>query len=125
MVTNKKVFITGGSGGIGSAICEKFINDNYSLVLTSSSLRHLYFAEKLNSSPNLNICKIILEGDLPRNYEYDHNQYDNFIEKHFASRHNSEVDFFSDSVKLLKEKSKIINIKKNEINNPSMVKLKN
>ena len=34
---SKKVFITGSSGGIGQAICEKFINKNYQLILTSSS----------------------------------------------------------------------------------------
>ena len=33
----KKIFITGASGGIGSAICKKFKNKNYTLVLTSSS----------------------------------------------------------------------------------------
>ncbi len=37
MNENKKVFITGGSGGIGSAICEKFLKNNFTLVLTSSS----------------------------------------------------------------------------------------
>ncbi len=35
--TLKKVFITGASGGLGSAICEKFFNNKYILVLTSSS----------------------------------------------------------------------------------------
>ena len=34
---SKKVFITGASGGIGSAICEKFKNKNYSLVLTATT----------------------------------------------------------------------------------------
>ena len=34
---NKKIFITGGTGGIGSAICDKFYKDKYTLVLTSSS----------------------------------------------------------------------------------------
>ena len=33
----KKILITGASGGIGSAIVDKFINNNYTLVLTSSS----------------------------------------------------------------------------------------
>ena len=33
----KKIFITGGSGGIGSSICSKFINKGFTLVLTSSS----------------------------------------------------------------------------------------
>ena len=37
MQDNKKVFITGASGGIGSAICEKFKNKNFTLILTSSS----------------------------------------------------------------------------------------
>ncbi len=34
---NQKVLITGASGGIGSAICEKFFSNNYTLILTSSS----------------------------------------------------------------------------------------
>ena len=33
----KKVLITGASGGIGASICNKFLNKNYTLVLTSSS----------------------------------------------------------------------------------------
>ena len=33
----KKIFITGGSGGIGSSICSMFINKGFTLVLTSSS----------------------------------------------------------------------------------------
>ena len=37
MTDNKKVFITGASGGIGSAICEKFYDNNYELVLVASS----------------------------------------------------------------------------------------
>ena len=37
----KKVFITGSSGGIGQAICEKFLNNNYELILTSSSKQKL------------------------------------------------------------------------------------
>ncbi len=39
----KKIFITGASGGIGSAICKKFIDKNFTLVLTASS------NEKLNN----------------------------------------------------------------------------
>ena len=33
----KKIFITGATGGIGSAITELFYNKKFSLVLTSSS----------------------------------------------------------------------------------------
>ena len=32
-----KIFITGASGGIGSAICKKFEIEKYTLVLTASS----------------------------------------------------------------------------------------
>jgi len=44
----KKLFITGASGGIGTAICQKFVKNNFKLILTSSSdekiekLRNLY-----------------------------------------------------------------------------------
>ena len=37
----KKVFITGASGGIGSAIVDKFAMNNYNLILTSSSKSNL------------------------------------------------------------------------------------
>ena len=46
MSKNKKIFLTGASGGIGSAICDKFLNNKYTLVLTSSS------GEKLNDLKN-------------------------------------------------------------------------
>ena len=42
----KKIFITGSSGGIGSAICEKFLNHDCKLILTSSSKEKL---DKLKS----------------------------------------------------------------------------
>ena len=35
--TNKKVLITGATGGIGKAICEKFLSKKFTLILTSSS----------------------------------------------------------------------------------------
>ncbi len=38
----KKIFVTGASGGIGSAICDKFFKNNFTLVLTS------YTEEKKN-----------------------------------------------------------------------------
>ena len=37
----KKILITGASGGIGSAISDKFYKDNFILILTSSSLENL------------------------------------------------------------------------------------
>ena len=65
MSMNKKIFITGSSGGIGSAICEKFYNQNFTLVLTSSSdkkldiLRNKYgdsnFYYKIDLSEEVNL----------------------------------------------------------------------
>ncbi len=43
----KKIFLTGASGGIGSAICNKFKKNNYKLILTSSS------EEKIESLKNI------------------------------------------------------------------------
>ena len=37
MTKINKVIITGSSGGIGSAICNKFRDNNFTLILTSSS----------------------------------------------------------------------------------------
>ena len=68
MSENGKIFITGASGGIGSAICDKFFNKDYKLVLTSSSndkilkLKdkygdgHYYYKIDLSNSENLEYC---------------------------------------------------------------------
>ena len=37
MNREKKIFVTGASGGIGTSICDKFIDKDFSLVMTSSS----------------------------------------------------------------------------------------
>ena len=46
MISSNKVLITGASGGIGSAICDKFNEFKFKLVLTSSSQENL---EKLKN----------------------------------------------------------------------------
>ena len=65
---NKKIFITGASGGIGSAICKKFLDKNFILVLTSSSDnnisklkeqygdKHFYYKIDLSNSKNVENC---------------------------------------------------------------------
>ena len=40
-MSNKKVLITGASGGIGNSLCEKFIASNCNLICTSSSIDRL------------------------------------------------------------------------------------
>ena len=68
MTDLKKIFITGGTGGIGSAICNNFLEKNYTLVLTSSSdekiknlkekygRNHFYYKVDLSVSDNLQEC---------------------------------------------------------------------
>ncbi len=68
MTMNKKIFITGASGGIGSAICEKYVDENYILVITSSSEdkilqlkkqygdKHHYYKIDLSDSTNVQNC---------------------------------------------------------------------
>ena len=43
MSATKKIFITGASGGIGTAICDKFLINGYKLIMTSSSEEKLLF----------------------------------------------------------------------------------
>ena len=72
-----KVFITGASGGIGSAICEKFNSEKYCLVLTSSSdekiqkLKNKYgdnhFYYKIDFSDNENLQQIL--NDVSNNHK--------------------------------------------------------
>ncbi len=68
MSENGKIFITGASGGIGSAICDKFFKRDFKLVLTSSSDEkilklkdkygdgHFYYKIDLSNSENLETC---------------------------------------------------------------------
>ena len=71
----KKIFVTGASGGIGSAICKKFADKNYTLVLTSSSdekiktLKKIYGSDQfyykidLSNAENLQICLNEISND--------------------------------------------------------------
>ena len=40
-MSNKKVLITGASGGIGNELCKKFIESSYQIICTSSSVDKL------------------------------------------------------------------------------------
>ena len=64
----KKIFITGASGGLGRAICKKFLKQNFTLVITSSSNEkieklkniygnnHFYYKVDLSDSSDLKNC---------------------------------------------------------------------
>ena len=71
----KKIFLTGASGGIGSAICNKFKDNDYKLVLTSSSdekiknLKNIYGSDQyyyktdLSDPTNLQDCLDEISND--------------------------------------------------------------
>ncbi len=75
MEISNKIFITGASGGIGSALCNKFINKDYRLVLTASSDEKLenlkrvygknnfYYKVDLSDSSNLQNCLENISSD--------------------------------------------------------------
>lgn len=90
---------------------------NKILIITSCSLRHYYFAHTLLKFLNNVSIKIILEGDLQKTFLYKKINYsNNILKNHFNSRHNSEIDFFSDSHYILKNKNSYFNIKKGKLN---------
>lgn len=61
--------------------------------------------------------KIIFEGNLQKTYSYKRINYsNNILKNHFNSRYNSEIDFFSDSHYILKNKNRYFNIKKGKLN---------
>ena len=69
-IEGKKIFITGSTGGIGTAVCERFIKKNCILVLTSSSDEKLEKLKKIygnnHSYYNLNLSNI---EDLEKNMQ--------------------------------------------------------
>mgnify|MGYP001395676886 FL=1 len=90
---------------------------NKIIIITSCSLRHLYFAQGLVKSLNNINFKIILEGETPKKNSYKETSFSkNIIENHFNARHNSEIDFFSESCDILNDKNILFNIKKGLLN---------
>ena len=61
-IEGKTIFITGSTGGIGAAICNKYLNKNCILILTSSSEEKLEKLKKLygnkHSYYNLDLSNI-------------------------------------------------------------------
>ena len=95
---------------------------NKLVLITSSSLRHLYFAKKINDFFKGSIIKIYIESTNDINYRYiqDYKNEGN-INNHFIQRHNSEVDFFSGSEVILKKSDIVRTIQKGAINDQKII----
>ena len=75
MRQSKKIFITGASGGIGSAICDKFFQKKFTLIMTSSSEdkilklkekygnNHYYYKVDISDSKILQNCLNQISND--------------------------------------------------------------
>ena len=96
---------------------------NKILIITSGSLRHLYFANSFVKSFTESKFKIIIEGKLNFPTSINNSKSGDIIEDHFILRGNSEYRFFSGSDVILKQKEKILNLQKGEINTLETIKL--
>jgi len=95
---------------------------NKIIIITSCSLRHLYFADRVIKSLNNIYFEIILEGDIPKNSSYEKISFSkNIIKNHFNYRHNSEIDFFSESYEILQNKHILYNIGKGKLNDDKTI----
>ena len=79
-IEGKKIFITGSTGGIGTAICNKYLNKNCILILTSSSDEKLEKLKKLygnkHSYYNLDLSNIDNLEKKMKNISKEHKDID-------------------------------------------------
>ena len=94
---------------------------NKLVLITSSSLRHLYFAKTINDFFKNSIVKIYIESTDDINYRYVQENKNGIINNHFNQRHNSEVDFFSGSEVILKKRDIVRTIQKGAINDQNII----
>ena len=95
---------------------------NRLVLIISSSLRHLYFAKKINDQLKGCVVKIYIEttADFSESH-LSNKENQNMIDIHFIQRYNSEIDFFSDASDILEEKQKLKLINKGAINNENII----
>ena len=94
------------------------------IILTSDDIRHNYFKIRFSNSPGIEVIKTYVESENEFELKFKKicdETLDDQLKLHFALRHNSEYDFFSDIIQICEDRSQTKFIKKNEINNESLV----
>ena len=93
------------------------------VIITSNAIRHQYFKICLSKVEKINVLKSYVESD---NYQADLNLIENKkfddLSAHFAARHNTEHDFFSDIIRTSQDQSNTILIKKEEVNRGHIIR---
>ena len=85
------------------------------VIITSNSIRHNYFKVVFSQNKNIKILRTYIESD--SNFELKSknicdSNLDNKVELHFDARHNTEYDFFSDTLTYCEDRSNSKVIKK-------------
>jgi len=94
------------------------------VIITSNSIRHNYFKVVFSQNKNIKILRTYIESD--SNFELKSknicdSNLDNKVELHFDARHNTEYDFFSDTLTYCEDRSNSKVIKKGNINNQDII----
>ena len=93
------------------------------VIITSDSLRHRYFKLRFGVSSSIKVLRTYVETtSLEEVNYYKYNSSDDLSDIHYKTRHNTERDFFLDSITYIPDKTNSIYIKKGAINEDRIIK---
>ena len=91
-LNNKKIFVTGASGGIGTALCDKFIESNSTMILTSSNQDKVNILKNKYGNDHfyyvLDFLNIEKFSEKVMDISSEHNDVDNLINNRGINSHN-------------------------------------
>jgi len=94
------------------------------VIITSDSIRHNYFKTVFSHNKDINILRSYVEStstfELTKK-KIDKNSLSDLADLHLIARHNTEYDFFSDTIEYCEDRSNSKIIKKGDINKSKIV----
>ncbi len=94
------------------------------VIITSNNIRHNYFKIIMSQHKEINVLITYAESIIDFTLKQKNiieNNLDSKVKLHFDARHNTEYDFFSDTIEYCIDKSNTKIINKGEINNPNII----